>query len=189
MKLEITRIITIFIALSNMASCSNEGKKMDHLVSSYDGKACEVYFFKSWSTYSHPVTPTGAIGYEEAMGRDGFYRAWMCNINNIDLFVLFEGVELSKNITGIEKSDQGDASIRFYESVTDGDAINKGRELNYGETLGRESFLASLCDEGKYLILIKQDVAVSYEYIYNSTGRLEEVVVKDFEGNYRKIEY
>ena len=85
-------LILIFINIS----CSKndvEGKDMVVINKDYKGMPCEVYFFESWSTYRHPITPTGPLQYEDALGRKGFYRAWMCEKNNSNYFVFFEGVE------------------------------------------------------------------------------------------------
>lgn len=85
-----------------------------------DGKECDVFFFKSWGSYSHPVTPVDPISYEEALRRDGFSRAWMCGPQNNRQFMLFEGVRVSRS--GISQASV-DPTNAFYEWVVGTDGV------------------------------------------------------------------
>ena len=162
---------------------------MDHLVANYQGKPCEVYFFKSWGTYSHPVKPIDPMEFEDAIKRDGYYRAWMCVENNKNLFVFFEGIELSKKVTDIRKAEKNSNKVYIYESMIKDNNIKVGRELNGNDTIKTNSFLVSLPDDTDYLTLVEQKSVVSYEYKYNDNGKLQKVLVKDFDGNTKTIDY
>lgn len=165
---------------------------MDHLLSVYKGQQCKVYFFKSWTTYSHPVRPINPMEYEEAVTRDGYYRAWMCGADDKKKFIFFDGIELSKMATDIKKSNIKSLNVNkleFFEPILEKGKVKVGRPLGYSETLLATSFLVAIPDDTDILILIKQKSVVSYEYKYMQDGKLEQVVVKDFDGNIKLLDY
>ena len=177
-------LILIFITIS----CSKndvEGKDMVVINKDYKGMPCEVYFFESWSTYQHPVTPTGPLQYEDALGRKGFYRAWMCKKNNSDYFVFFEGVENSIELSDRKLPDDASNELQFYEFTNKGGV---GRKILVNDTLDKEFFYVSLPNENSYLSLVKQKKGISYEYIYNSSGLLEKAIITDFDGNVKTLD-
>lgn len=173
-------LINIFILfMLNLSACTKKEPEMFFLNTNYKKLPCQVYFFKSWSTYDHPVKPKGPLEYEQALSRKGFYRAWMCKKNNDDLFMLFEGIENSIEETGINKPNDEDDALRFYEPNV-GQVV--GRELSAVETLGHEVFYVSLPNKNK-LHLLTQNTATKYEYIYDDNGMLDSTIVTDFDGN------
>jgi hypothetical protein len=179
---------SIFIfTLIACISCSKEVRVMDHLDAYYQGKPCDVYFFKNWGTYSHPVKPLHPMEFDEAIRRDGYYRAWMCTKNNEILFVFFEGIEMSKKITAIPKVEKNSDKIHIYESRSLAGRIDVGRELNANDTIKINSFLISIPDHFDYLISVEQKSAISYEYKYHDNGKLQEVIVKNLDGKIKSF--
>jgi len=158
---------------------------MDHLNANFQGQSCDVYFFKTWGTYSHPVKPLNPMEFQEAISRDGYYRAWMCKKNNETLFVFFEGIEISKKVTGIPKLERSSNKIHIYESKLASGKVGVGRELTANDTIRINSFLISLPDRSEHLISVEQKSVISYEYKYHSDGKLQEVIVKDLDGKIR----
>ena len=82
------------LALSFLSILGCSGEEMEGFIKTQKNEMqCQVYFFKSWATYSHPVKPVDAIDYTESIRRGKFYRAWMCDTKESrSLFVLFEGI-------------------------------------------------------------------------------------------------
>lgn len=161
---------------------------MEFINAKFNGLLCEVYFFKGWSTYSHPVTPTGAIQYEEALARKGFYRAWMCNIHNQDFFVYFEGIENKITKTDMIKPIH-EKDMHFYTHNTDTKKEELGHEISANETMNEKSFYASLPSIPDYYSLITQINGISYEYQYEQSGKLGSSKVTDFDGNVKTFKY
>lgn len=163
----------------NLSACSKEETEMFFLDTNYKNLPCQVYFFKSWSTYTHPVKPKEPLEYEQALLRKGFYRAWMCKKDNADLFMLFEGIENSIEEEVKNKPTNKNDIVRFYEH-NGGEVV--GRELSAVETLERNVFYISMPDSNN-LLLMTQNTATKYEYIYDDTGKLNSTIVTDFDGN------
>ncbi len=176
--------IVLLIFILNCSACSDEVNEMVFLNADFNNMPCEVYFFESWSTYQHPVKPTGPLEYEKALSRKGFYRAWLYKKNNEDLFVFFEGVENKVETTKIEKPDNSGAEIRFYEYIK-GNGI--GREISASDSLKFDSFYVSLPNIQNYLVLITQKKGISYEYVYDEAGKLIKGVITDFDGNVKPL--
>lgn len=179
--------IFFFTTLVTFVSCLEEVLAMDHLNANFQGKPCDVYFFKSWGTYSHPVKPLHPMEFEEAIGRDGYYRAWMCEKNNEPLFVFFEGIEMIKKVTNILKVKKNSDKIHIYEPRMVSGRIDVGRELNANDTIKINSFLIAIPNDSEYLISVEQKSAISYEYKYHDNGKLQEVIVKNFDGEIKSF--
>ena len=173
------RMTTIIALALVFGSCLGEEKKVELIKSIHDDMSCEVYFFKSWATYQHPVKPIGPIDYESALMREGFYRAWLCKKNGQDLFTYFEGVENKFSISKTPKKEGVENQIHFYESGKEGEP---GNEISASETIGLTEFYASLPLVEKYLMHIKQKKGISYEYKYDDTGKPTQAIITGFDG-------
>lgn len=185
------RVISVIVGFFAVYSgCANaEDKPMDFLTATFQGKPCEVYFFRTWATYSHPVKPIDPIRFEDALKRDAYYRAWMCTIGKQNLFVFFEGVELSKTNTAIPKQISDDGKIHLYEAKEGTTGVERGKALSSNATATVDSFLVSYPEKTTHLIHVKQKSVVTYEYQYDAKGKLTKVLVKDFDGNIKAINY
>lgn len=178
------RIVFIFILGLTVSGCSDEVTNMESLKSNFKDLPCNVFFFKSWSTYEHPVSPKEPIEYEQALKRNGFYRAWMCNQNNENMFVFFEGIENKQEISEFKKPDNEKNQIRFYNIDLNNRPDN---EIPGEKTLQLDSFYASLPDIDNFLVLVKQTKGISYEYVYTG-GTLKQVIITDFDGNIKTLD-
>jgi len=161
---------------------------MDYIKTYHDNQVCEVYFFSGWTTYSHPVKPIGPLDLERSLSRDSYYRAWLCKRGNKELFVLFEAVEIDKKMTTITKKTAQNSSISIYKYNNANSSV-LGDELSLNDILTHGSFLVSLPDDTPYLMHAKQKVVQSFEYKYDVEGSLKKVIVMDFDGNIRELNY
>lgn len=152
---------------------------------SLDGKPCNVYFFKRWATYEHPVKPQEPISYAEALQRTGYCRAWMCESNGSEQFQLFEAVRNHMALTTIKKQHAGSNELEFYDYQND----KPGTKLSGEMTLDRGRFLASLPNSDDYLSLIDSSLGYRYRYHYMSNGKLKKVEITDIDGNVKVLDY
>lgn len=159
---------------------------MEYITGVYKNVECKVYFFKGWSTYSHPVRPINPIELEDAVKRAGYYRAWMCKVGGRNLFVKFEGIEQDRIETDIKKRKGSDVEV--YEAIKSNGSYVVGSTVSVDRPAVSDRFFVSYPEE-ENLFLLSQKVAMSYEYEYSAEGALKKVYVKDFDGNITALEY
>jgi hypothetical protein len=162
---------------------------VDYVNAKFQDMPCEVYFFKRWGTYSHPVTPIDPIEYEEALTRKGFCRAWMCQSSNGNQFSFFEAKKNKVELTNLIKPVKGDNELRFYEYFLRDSGPKIGRELSGSETMGMDSFLVALPDATDYLSLVVQKMSYSYQYLYDDSGALKKVILTGDDGDISTLDY
>ena len=161
---------------------------VDHAEMNLEGLPCDVYFFKRWGTYSHPVTPIDPIDYEIAVMREGFCLAWMCKEGSNELFTKFQA--RTNNITETDIiSPTKSESIEYYEYLTNGGKVEVGRKLTIGETITLEKFLISLPDSRNNLLANEQNISYTYHYIYNDDGLLKKVLITNMLGEENTLDY
>ncbi len=166
--------------------------RTDHIESTYDGVPCNVYFFTSWSTYSHPVRPQDPLDLEDALNREGYYRAWMVGESGKELFVFFEAVSNNRQETQIApEEEQSDLAVGFvmWRAQYDGGTLTKGPRISYGDALRENAFLVQQTGSGKNLNLITQTVQLSYRYIYQPDGTLKKIIITNPDGKVSELDY
>lgn len=188
MKLSIILLISITFSFYYF-SRPKEVIFVDYINAKFQGISCEVYFFKRWGTYSHPVTPIDPIEYEEALTRKGFCRAWMCQSLNGNQFSFFEVKRNKIEQTNLIKPVKGSNELRFYEYIFRDGKPEMGRELPGSETMGMDLFLVALPDVTDYLSLATQKMSYSYQYQYDDNGALKKVILTGDEGDVSTLDY
>ena len=143
------RVLVLSIIILGSIVSTKVVMSMECVAANFQGAMCEVYFFKRWGTYSHPVTPLDPVGYEEALVRKGYVRAWMCGVSGQDQFVFLEAKKNKLNVTEILKPNKESNALEFYEAITENDELSMGRELTPGETINMDVFFVSLPDDSK----------------------------------------
>ena len=167
-----------------LLSCSDK-IMIEYISVNNKGMPCKVYFFKSWGTYSHPVRPIDPMTYEDALRREGFCRAWMCNTAQGKLFVYFEGLQNKAEITNLSKKIQDD-NMHFYALPADNQTI--GPEISAEETLQKKQFLVAFPDDSDYLVKLTQH-GYNYEYKCDQSGALKQVIITSIDGRVNTLNY
>ena len=162
---------------------------MEYVVSDFQGASCEVFFFKRWGTYSHPVKPLDPVEYEDALVRNGYVRAWMCGISGQDQFVFLEAKKNKLEITKVKKPSKKREMLKFYEAISDNDELDLGRELSPGETISRDVFFVSFSDDADFLSIVRQKLSYSYQYIYDANNALKQVILTGDDGDVSTLNY
>lgn len=178
------------LALSFISILGCSGGEMESFIKAQkDEMPCQVYFFKSWTTYSHPVKPVDAMDYAESIRRGKFFRAWMCEPKEgRPLFSMFEGIELSElNPQLIPPSGE----LHFYTALRDqqGNPV-RGEKIPSESTLYEQDYFIAYSQNGaEQLQYVKQDVKLRYEYFYKDSGALDKVIITNALGETNALEY
>lgn len=149
----------------------------DHIEATLEDKPCEVYFFGSWSTYRHPVTPTGAIHLEQALTRARYYRAWLCDEGRQRRFVYFEAV--SQKREAVDLALPGGVAVAYLPRPGPGPAAIE-RPLKAAELLSVDEFIIG--DAERKAQRVRQKVVYRYLYRYRPDGGLLSATVTNVDG-------
>lgn len=152
---------------------------------------CEVFFFKSWATYQHPVTPVGPLSLEKALMRKSHYRAYMCDSTNGKLFVRFDLIELeAKRGEATSEILQSDYPVVIYEAKASGQGYVAGDRIRLNQILERDHyFVGSGGPSASRPKLVGERLAMQYLYKYEPDGRLGSVVIQRLDGETRKLRF
>lgn len=165
----------------------------DHIGAQLDDQPCEVYFFRAWTSYAHPVTPVDPLFLEQALQRGKYQRAWMCQDKGEPRFMLLETVEnMAEPIElkgGAPATTAG--TVSAFEARTDAGKPTLGRPMKLDELVGAGRFIAALPVEGQgtRTLLVSQKVISSFRYRYKPDGALASVTMLNPEGKTRVLEY
>lgn len=164
--------------------------QVDHIDTSVDGTPHEVYFFRSWTGYAHPVEPMGAMYLEEALQRDGYFRAWMRGESETRRFVFFEGVDLRTTKTGLtaETIDPSEPLV-FFRAIGSEAELTVGPRVTPADMLALDAFLVGPGDGSQPLTHLEQTVGLSYRYEYRPDGSLSRVIIKGLDGKVKELVY
>ena len=173
------------ILLVFMVACDKQENTMHAIASTLKSSNCEVFFFKSWSTYQHPVTPVDPLTVTQALSSPGFYRAWMCNKMGSEYFVLFEGLESTLQATDFKVPEPSSTHDLLFYAYTDGK--EPGTRITEEQMLDQERFYANLPTDSNTLSLVELKKGIRYEYLYSNDGTLEKTIVTDFDGNVKEL--
>jgi hypothetical protein len=159
----------------------------DHLDARLDDLDCEVYFFRAWCTYAHPVTPIDPLFLEQALQRPKYQRAWMCNDRGERRFVLLETIENTTRSIALPGGAPrtGDAAALF--ALKNGTEL--GAPLKPHEAVAAPEFVAVLPGPSATPMHVKQKVISSFHYRYKDDGRLASVTTVNPEGKVNVLEY
>lgn len=162
---------------------------VDHANSNLDNMPCEVFFFKRWGTYSHPVTPIEPIEFEEAIGREGFCMAWMCTNHGKKQFSQFQVRENNIVATELLKPEPQGDTPKFYALVEENGKQAVGRVLDIDDVVNSTGYLIAFPGTDQYLSLNKQLISYTYRYLYREDGSLKQAVITNELGKVNTINY
>lgn len=157
-----------------------------------DGVEYETYFFESWSTYAHPVTPVGPQTFENAVRGGVYYRASIRQVAGRDQFEHFTKIALHSEPLDLARLDlTGAAGTRFYDVDEWSGEPRVGEALDVEAAVGRERFIAIEFDgQGRPVNgrVISQQLEYAYHYAYEPSGALKEIRVEGADGTVRVLE-
>jgi hypothetical protein len=166
-------------------------RQMDHIAKQLEGAACEVYFFESWSGYSHPVRPVNPQTYEEAIRKPGYYRAWLCQAGAESRFVMFEGIEQgSRPYLGRLPTDVADGTAFFRVTGSDNE-VQVGPALRLADVFDAQDYVSvtRTRDSASVATLVHAKVRLRYRYRYDDNGALTLVEITNADGVVKELRY
>lgn len=185
-----------FLCCAGRCQCSREKMSLRELGMSDDaemaeyrlqrtylGRPCEVYFFGTWTGYSHPVTPRQPLRYREALSRRAFYKAYLTQAQFGTAFVLFKKQMYKRTSVELRVplASNGTAE-RYFIVLHEGDSVMAGKEIAPQEAVDVEEYLyarfPSSVEALKRVELVQIDGWYSYEYFYNDEGRFVKGVLE-----------
>ena len=154
----------------------------DSISMKLEGQECLVYFFTGWGSYSHPVTPSGPILWEDALVRDSYYRTWMCQEQGEDRFVLFERINNQRRAVESHDTPKLQVQAGTFELIENRSRISLGNPLNAEEAFLSKHFLNQREGHDTQLEELTPTVDLSYRYHYDINGLLRTVTIINPEG-------
>jgi hypothetical protein len=164
----------------------------DHILAALDGQACEVYFFESWTSYAHPVTPVDPIDLEDALLRGKYQRAWMCRSQGAEpRFVLIETIDnQSRTLKLPEGAPTAGPAARFFEARGSAEHPELGAALKADDVAAAKTFIAVLpAPAAAQPLWVTQKVLSSFRYRYRDDGALASVTITNPEGKVNVLDY
>jgi hypothetical protein len=164
---------------------------MNHIDHRLGQIPCEVYFFETWSGYSHPVRPEGPLEFERAMMRAKHYRAWLSRQSDQRLFLQFEGIEQSTEpIAGAPRLEKGE-TLRFFRAIRTDGGFAIGEPMSHEEVFDATDYVRSVPGEGGNVLntLVHVRLALRFAYHYRPGGSLSKVLITNADGKTNTVEY
>jgi hypothetical protein len=158
-----------------------------HLDARLDGLDCEVYFFRSWGTYAHPVTPIDPLFLEQALLREKYQRAWMCHDQGERRFVLLETIENKANTIALQGGAPASGDTPRFFALEPGSQL--GAPLESHAAVAADEFVAMLPGPSAVPLHVTQNVMSSFRYRYRDDGRLATVTATNRDGKVNVLEY
>jgi hypothetical protein len=166
------------------AGTARSSREMNHIDKQLEDARCEVYFFASFSGYSHPIRPANPMPFEEAIRKSHYARAWMCGPPDERLFVMFEVIEQTRrpyegHLPPIESGDAG-----YFGAQDAGEGkIEAGAALTPAETFDANDYVELTRTDGGTVTAssVQARVQLRYRYRY-AKGVLSEVETTNNDG-------
>ncbi len=148
-----------------------------------DGEPCEVYLFKRWGGYTHPVLPGDPLTHVEALNTPSLCRAFVRELGGEPLMVRFAAfaarvselslsTELAPGTYSVEVADDG--------SVTPGEPLDRVAAA----MADRLIIVAESAVDGSVVVRLRRlEWAYTYDYEYDASGVIWKVNVSSERGN------
>ena len=153
-----------------------------------DDSSFEVYFFRGWTTYDHPITPKDPLFFEQAMQRRAFCRAWMLVRGDERRFVRFDCVENRRTPIDGTRSQADDTRVEFFEVNQVNGKLVIGSKLSLADVLDRSEYAVHDPSVEPGITHIQARVQYYFEYEYNDDGLLVRVVTRNADGKTHTFE-
>jgi hypothetical protein len=162
----------------------------EHVSGELETQSCDIYFFASWSTYAHPVTPKEPLYLEQVLLRKQFYRAWTCKVSGEARFLLFEAVanDVHRLDGGAIPAAPGEEP-QFFTLIDSAHGLSVGAPITAAQALRSGSFGLRFGRGAEGTFSVRQKITYSYRYRYKSDGRLETVTITNPEGRVNVLRY
>jgi hypothetical protein len=152
---------------------------------SLNGEPCEVYFFRRWAGYSHPVRPVDPIKYEEALKSSGFCRVFLRRMQGSERIVFFQAIKVARLSLKLQlSSSEGN---RYFEVTRTQEKVGAGQAVQPDQAVMLDEFIhvsprQKAPPSSSSVELVTNSVGYSYQYSYNAGGALQQVVITTPEG-------
>ncbi|HLA80923.1 MAG TPA: hypothetical protein VJP78_04715 [Thermoleophilia bacterium] len=145
---------------------------------------CELYFFQSFSGYSHPVKPVKPLSWREALTRQGFCKAYMCAAKFGPALVFFKGQSFDRSPVELSVPLRSNAvSERFFAVVREGESIALGKEIEPQRAVDSDEYLRAVFPQGTEALhrveLVKIAAWYSYEYFYDEDAVIVKAIIRN----------
>lgn len=162
----------------------------DHIAAQLDNQPCEVYFFRAWTSYSHPVKPVEPMFLEQALQRGKYQRAWMCLDKGEQRFVLLETIDSRAQPVDLPGgAPVAGQAASFFEARGNAASPQLGRPLKADDIAAATDFIALLPGAKPQPMWVSQKVQSSFRYRYRDNGALASVTIVNPEGKVNVLEY
>jgi hypothetical protein len=151
----------------------------------HGGEPCEVYFFKRWAGYSHPVRPVDPVTYRDALKLEGFCRVFLRDTKGAASIVFVQAIKIVRE--GLKlRAPSSDVDRYFAVSRAQG-APDLGKEALTPEAVMLDEFIHVMPRQKAQpavsgVELVRNSVGYSYDYTYDGSGVLKRVVITNPEG-------
>lgn len=148
-----------------------------------EGEPCEVYLFRRWGGYTHPVLPGDPLTHADALRTPSLCRAFVREIDGEPLMVRFSAFAArDSELTLPAPPPPGVYSV---ELLADG-SVTAGKPLDRIAAAMTNQMV--IVEEGTPDSPVKVTLrqlrwAYTYDYTYNSGGVIEQVNLSDDEGS------
>jgi hypothetical protein len=145
---------------------------------------CELYFFKGFSGYSHPVKPVEPIRWREALTRQGFCKAHLCPAKFGPALVFFKGQSFDRSPIDLSVPLRSSGvPERFFAVVREGESIALGKEIGPQGAVDSDEYLRAVFPPGtealRRMELVKIAAWFSYEYFYDEDAVIVKAIIRN----------
>lgn len=151
----------------------------------HGGEPCEVYFFKRWAGYSHPVRPVDPVTYEDALKLEGFCRVFLRDTKGAEHIVFVQAIKVLRE--GLKLQAPSSDTDRYFAVKREQESLGLGNEVTPSEAVMLDEFIRVMPrQKGEPAVSrtewVRSAVGYSYDYTYDGAGALKKVVITNPEG-------
>lgn len=146
------------------------------------GAPCEVYLFRGWAGYAHPVLPVEPLTHEEALLAPAFGRVY-ASTGESPLMLAFELRTAHREaLDGVGTS----ASPGLYAAeLGPGASMTRGESITAMEAVMRDAYIRVRDGSAE---LVRNAFEYVFEYDYRADGVLQRLTVRDG-GEVKTLDY
>jgi len=146
-----------------------------------DGGACDLYFFRAWTGYAHPVRPRDPLTWREALAGAGHCQVTFCDPGDGPRIVVVRSVGYQRVPWRGPTPPQAEGGAdRYLEAVREGELVRAGKALGAAAAAETAEFLFFRWGEDGRLDrseLVSTPTWIRYGYTYGDGGKLRRVLI------------
>lgn len=162
----------------------------------FRGKEHDRYYFKSWTTYDHPVRPTGPLSYPQTQHpsyEGSYYEVIMDTSRGQPLFVFMEEflVHRTPFVFPVSKHVNG-AGEHYFTVLHSGEKVVIEKEVGIKGTVDLPEYVhVTVGDTGQIVLseIVKKTSDSSTDYFYNEPGLLKKVAMTKHDHSQSILDY